>query len=80
MPVTTVNAPLPGIFYMRPSPSDPAFKQPGDAVAAGDTLGLIEVMKSFMPVESTVAGRFVRYLAESEEGVDADQPICEIEA
>ena len=40
-----ILAPLPGIFYRRPSPDEAPFKQPGDAVAAGETVGLVEAMK-----------------------------------
>lgn len=80
MAIRTIEAFIPGIFYMKPSPDDPPFKQPGDMVAAGDTIGLIEVMKSFMPVEAEEAGRLVRFLVASEDAVDAGQPICEIEA
>lgn len=50
MPIKTVEAPVPGTFYRKPSPDEPVFKSEGDAVAAGDTLGLIEVMKTFAPV------------------------------
>ena len=35
-------SPLPGTFYHKPAPDQPAFKSAGDAVAAGDTIGLIE--------------------------------------
>ena len=50
MTVTTVLSPLPGIFYRKPAPDQPPYKNQGDAVTAGDTLCLIEVMKTFTPV------------------------------
>ncbi len=46
----TVLAPIPGTFYRKPAPGEPAFKSEGDTVAAGDTIGLIEVMKTFTPI------------------------------
>lgn len=79
MSLRTIDAFVPGVFYLRPSPEAAPFKAPGDTVAVGDTVGLVEVMKSFLPIEATVAGRLVRFLVESEEMVDVDQPICEIE-
>ena len=72
-------APLPGIFYRRPSPDEAPFKQPGDAVAAGETVGLVEAMKSFFPVEAEAAGTLKRFLVEDGEAVDADQAVVELE-
>jgi biotin carboxyl carrier protein len=80
MAIHTIEATMPGIFYKKASPSDPPYKQLGDAVAIGDAVGLIEIMKTFMPVEATTAGRFVRFLVESGDEVDAGQALCEVEA
>lgn len=74
-----ILAPLPGVFYRRPSPDEPAFKQEGDDVAQGDTVGLVEAMKSFFPIEAESAGRLVRFVAEDGQAVDADDVIAEIE-
>lgn len=46
-----IKAPIDGIFYRRPSPDAPSFVQVGDEVSEGQTLGLIEVMKTFNPVQ-----------------------------
>ena len=62
-----------------PSPDEAPFKQPGDAVAAGETVGLVEAMKSFFPVEADVAGAALRFLVEDGAAVDADQPVAETE-
>ena len=40
-------APMSGRFYSRPSPSEPAFVSVGDTVTHGQTVGLLEVMKTF---------------------------------
>jgi acetyl-CoA carboxylase biotin carboxyl carrier protein len=74
-----VLAPLPGIFYRKPSPDEAPFKQVGDAVAAGETVGLVEAMKSFFPVEAEAAGTLKRFLVEDGEAVDADQAVVELE-
>jgi biotin carboxyl carrier protein len=75
----TVQAPLPGTFYRKPAPDQPPFKSEGDAVAAGDTVGLIEVMKTFTPVVAEEAGRLVAFLVADEEPVMAGEPLYEIE-
>lgn len=79
MPIITVPAPIPGTFYRRPTPDEPPFKNDGDTVAAGDTLGLIEVMKTFNAVTAETAGRLVRFLVENEDPVMAGEPLYEIE-
>lgn len=79
MATKTINAPLPGIFYRRPAPDQPPFKKEGDAVAVGDTIGLIEVMKTFMPVVAEESGKLVRFAAENEEAIMAGQPLAELD-
>lgn len=80
MAVKTIQAPVPGTFYRRPSPDQPVFKSEGDAVAVGDTVGLIEVMKSFTPVTAEEAGRIVAFHVENEDPVMAGEPLYDIEA
>ncbi len=57
-----VVAPMVGTVYISPEPGAPPFVQPGDTVDAGDTLVLIEAMKTFNPVRSPRAGKVVRVL------------------
>ena len=73
------STPIPGVVYLRPSPEDDVFKNEGDEVAVGDTLALVEVMKTFLSVTAETAGTFGKYLVDNEQAVDAGQPICEIE-
>jgi len=42
-----VRAPYSGRFWHRPAPGDPAFVEPGSVVTEGQTIGLLEVMKTF---------------------------------
>lgn len=79
MAIKTIQAPIPGIFYRRPAPDQPPFKNEGDAVAVGDTLGLIEVMKTFTPVVAEEAGRLVRFVVDNEEPIMAGQALAEID-
>ena len=73
-----ILSPLPGTFYSRPSPDQPAFKVVGDAVAVGDVIGLIEVMKSFNEVTADQAGTLVAFIVDDEEPVMAGQPLIEL--
>jgi acetyl-CoA carboxylase biotin carboxyl carrier protein len=71
-------SPLPGTFYRKPAPDKPNCKNEGDAVAVGDVIGLIEVMKSFTEVKAEVAGKIAKFHADNEEPVMAGQPLADI--
>ncbi|MCB1747828.1 MAG: biotin carboxyl carrier domain-containing protein [Gammaproteobacteria bacterium] len=73
-------SPLPGTFYRRPSPDSPPFKDDGEAVAVGDVIGLVEVMKNFQEVTAEVAGDGVRFLVEDAEAVMAGQVLAQVDA
>jgi acetyl-CoA carboxylase biotin carboxyl carrier protein len=70
-----VRAPMVGTFYTSPGPDKPAFVSVGQAVKAGDTLGIIEAMKMFNPIEADVAGTVLSVLGESGQPVEFDQPL-----
>ena len=74
-----VTAPLTGVFYRSASPQAPAFVQVGSMVSPGDVIGLIEAMKLFNEVRSTVAGRVRKVVAENGQLVRAHQPLVELE-
>ena len=79
MALQQIFSPLPGIFYRKPAPDQPVYKSDGDITTENETIGLIEVMKSFNEVKAGAAGKLVRFLAENEDAVMAGQPIAEIE-
>ena len=70
-----ITAPMVGKFYAAPSPSDPPFVMPGTKVAAGATVGLIEVMKVFASIKTETAGVIERILVSSGEFVEFGQPL-----
>ena len=70
-----VRAPMVGTFYGSPSPDKPAFVTVGQAVKAGDTLGIIEAMKMFNPIEADVAGTVLKVMVESGQPIEFDQPL-----
>ena len=71
-----VVTPVPGILYRRPDPDSDPFKHEGDAVAVGDTVALIEIMKNFHAVEAEAAGKLLEYLVDNEDEVQAGQAIA----
>lgn len=73
-----VLSPLPGTFYMKPSPEAELYKNPGDPVAIGDTIGLIEVMKTFIEVKAEFAGTFSAYVTEDGFPVTAGQALADV--
>jgi biotin carboxyl carrier protein len=79
MAMKTFASSLPGVFYRAPAPDKPPFKSEGDAVTAGDPVGLIEVMKTFTPVLAEEGGRLVRFLVENEDPIMAGQPLYELD-
>jgi acetyl-CoA carboxylase biotin carboxyl carrier protein len=74
----TVKAQMPGTFYRRPDPESDPYVSEGDSVSAGDTVGLIEVMKSFHEVKAEEDGTVSKFLVDHEEAVDAGQDIVEL--
>lgn len=74
-----ILSPLPGTFYRAPSPDKPPYKADGDAVAVGDVIGLIEVMKSFHEVTSEVAGTNIRFIVDNEEPVMAGALLADLD-
>jgi acetyl-CoA carboxylase biotin carboxyl carrier protein len=70
-----INAPMVGKFYAAPSPSDPPFVTPGTHVAAGATVGLIEVMKVFTSIKTEIAGTIERILVANGEMVEFGQAL-----
>lgn len=70
-----VRSPMVGTFYASPSPDKPAFVKVGQAVKAGETLGIVEAMKMFNPIEADVSGTVLAIQCESGQPVEFDQPL-----
>jgi len=70
-----LRSPMVGTFYASPSPDAPPFVKIGQSVKAGDTLGTIEAMKMFNPIEAEVSGTVVAILVESGQPVEFDEPM-----
>jgi len=76
--MSQILSPLPGTFYTQASPEEPVYKAQGDAVAVGDTIGLVEVMKTFIEIKAETAGTFASYALESGAAVTAGQVLAEL--
>jgi acetyl-CoA carboxylase biotin carboxyl carrier protein len=70
-----VTSPMVGTYYASPAPDKPAFVSVGQSVKAGETLGIIEAMKMFNPIEADTSGTVVAVLCESGQPVEFDQPL-----
>jgi acetyl-CoA carboxylase biotin carboxyl carrier protein len=73
--LVAITAPMVGKFYSSPSPSDPHYVEVGSKVAAGATVGLIEVMKVFTSIKTETAGTIERILVSSGEFVEFGQTL-----
>lgn len=71
-----IKSPIPGTFYRKPSPEEPPFKEVGDSVAKGDTIGLVEVMKTFHEVKADAGGTVASFETEDSAPVMAGQVLA----
>jgi len=78
--VTVLTADSDGTIYLRPDPGSPPFAPVGAPVAARSTLALVEVMKTFTPVRSPIAGTVEQVLVDDGGAVSAGQPLLWIRA
>ncbi|MEP3245539.1 MAG: acetyl-CoA carboxylase [Sneathiella sp.] len=76
--MAVIQSPLPGTFYHKPSPEEPPFKSEGSAVKTGDTIGLIEVMKTFIEIKSEVEGIFAGYRTDDAAPIQAGDVVAEV--
>jgi acetyl-CoA carboxylase biotin carboxyl carrier protein len=71
----TIRAPMVGTFYASPSPDAAPFVKVGQTVKAGDTLGIIEAMKMFNPIEADVSGTVRAILVKGGQPIEFDEPM-----
>lgn len=73
---TEVKSPLVGTFYSSPSPEAPPFVLVGQKVKEGDTLFIIEAMKTMNEVKSPCDGTVSRILAQPGDMVEYNQTVA----
>jgi acetyl-CoA carboxylase biotin carboxyl carrier protein len=67
-----------GTFYEAPGPGALPFVKPGDQVAAGQVLCIIEAMKLMNEIESDTSGEIVKVLVNNGQPVEYGQPLFAI--
>ena len=74
-----VKAPMVGTVYVAPEPDAKPFVSEGDKVDQGDTLFIIEAMKTMNPVTAPRAGRVQKILVENGNPVEYDEVMALID-
>jgi len=74
-----VTSPMVGVAYLSPEPGAAAFVTVGAKVTQGQTLLLIEAMKTYNQIKATRAGTVTRILVESGTPVEYGEPLMIVE-
>ena len=75
----TVNSPMVGTAYRRPSPEAKPFIEVGQEVKAGERVLLVEAMKTFNDIVAPRAGKVIAILVEDGQPVEYGEPLLVIE-
>jgi len=70
-----IKSPMVGVTYLSPDPASPRFINVGDTVAEGQTLLLIEAMKTFNPIRAPRAGKITAILVTDGHPVEFGEPL-----
>ena len=76
--LVSIDSPMVGIIYLTPKPSSPPFAKKGQKIKKGDTLCLIEAMKTFNEIKSDRDCTIKTVLVKNGEAVEFGQPLFEI--
>ena len=68
-----MRSPMVGTFYASSSPEAAPFVKVGQSIKAGETIGIIEAMKMFNPIEADVSGTVTAILVESGQAIEFDE-------
>lgn len=74
-----VLSPMVGVVYLSPDPGSPKFADVGATVHEGQTLLLIEAMKTFNPILATRSGKVTRILVTDGQPVEFGEPLVIVE-
>ena len=74
-----LTSPMVGVVYLSPSPDAPTYVKVGDTVSVGQTICLVEAMKTFNPITAQKAGKIKAVLIDSGVPVEYNQPLFELE-
>lgn len=74
-----VTSPMVGVAYLSPEPTSAPFVTIGSKVTQGQTLMLIEAMKTYNQIKAPRAGTVTRILVESGTPVEFGEPLMIVE-
>jgi len=74
-----VLSPMVGTIYLRPDPESPTFINEGDEVKKGQTLLIIEAMKTMNNISAENDGTVKKILVKNEQPIQFDEPLLIIE-
>lgn len=74
-----VKSPMVGTVYLQPQPDAPPFVKVGDTVTAGQTLLIVEAMKTMNPIPAPRAGKIVEVIVQDAQPVEFGEPLIVIE-
>lgn len=74
-----VKSPMVGTIYLQPQPDAAPFVRVGDSVRAGDTLLIVEAMKTMNPIPAPRDGKVLQILVEDAQPVEFGEPLVVIE-
>ena len=75
----TINSPIVGSFYRKPSPEADSFVEVGAVVEAGQTVCLVEAMKLFNEIEAEYKCKIIEILKEDAAPVEFGEPLFKVE-
>ena len=75
----TVNAPMIGTVYLQPEPGSKKFIEKGETIKKGQTLLIIEAMKTMNEIVADKDGKILEILVEDEQPVQFGDPLVIIE-
>ena len=75
----TIKSPMVGTVYLSPSPEEATFIHVGKKIKKGDTILIIEAMKTMNQIPSTLEGTVKEILVSNESPVEFDTPLVVIE-
>ena len=71
----TITSPMVGVVYLSPEPTAKPFVKIGKTVAKGDTLCLVEAMKTFSPIKALKDGVVADILVGEGDTVEFGTPL-----
>ena len=74
-----VKSPMVGTAYLAPEPGSANFVKVGDTVSEGQTILIVEAMKTMNPISAPRAGKVTQILISNEQPVEFDEVLMIIE-